>query len=501
MKKTNNIQLFFVILFFSFFSIKNATAQQQEILVHFPISTPIDTIDAIRTEFNATELAISPISQIRLWRLDSLININNQYLFLIGGDTLDMQETGKKARAKVDVQSWEENYETEFPETQDPGEIIPCSKPITCPPSECRVRVAVIDSGVDTGHSYFSGFSFVSPYDFINNTTNQIDQNGHGTHVAGTIIQMANSVGASTVEIMPLKALDSVGQGTVFDVIRAIDHAIEAGANIINLSLGYQGPRVPISGTLPAPLELAINVAGQYQVLVVAAAGNQSMDLDIGTMTYYPAAFTCSNLISVAASGCRDQLMHFSNEGVISLDISAPGEVRSTILDNKWSIKSGTSMAAAVLTGSLALVSTNSCPFEAERLKTAMLNGADITTAPVETQGRVNAQGALAILGTLRTFTPNINPQTSDRLNADLDLQLSPVPFGNNLNIQWNQSETGLTSIFMSDATGRVVFTHQQMYDKGINNLETQHPNLVPGIYFITLKHQKQLITQKTIRY
>ncbi|MEO1627821.1 MAG: S8 family serine peptidase, partial [Bacteroidota bacterium] len=352
MKKSNLIKLLLVCLFPSFSSL----IAQTEILVRFQDGTHPDTIENIRQEFNATELGISPLSSIRHWQLDSFIYINSEQFFLIGDDTLDIEDVGKKARVKTTIDSGGPNYETFLVSEKQqgdmaPGDITPCNTSLSCPASsQCEVIVSIIDSGVDTDHPYLSPLNWVSSYDFINNTHSQTDEHSHGTHVAGTIAQMVFNAGATNVSMMPLRTQDGTGSGHLFDLILAIDHSILRNANIINISLGYLGPRVDTI-TKPVPLEYAINLAGQHNVLVVTSAGNHGIDIDTQPYTSFPASFDCSNLITVGSTDCSKDIMSFSNFGDIHVDLGAPGLVYSTVLNEGWEFKVGTSMSSAIVTG------------------------------------------------------------------------------------------------------------------------------------------------------
>lgn len=188
------------------------------------------------------------------------------------------------------------------------------------------VVVAVIDTGVayeDYRESFFrryylapdlAGTTFVPGYDFVNNDTHPNDDNGHGTHVAGTIAQSTNnSLGVAGVayaaSLMPIKVLNSKGSGSYADVADGIYWAVDNGANIINLSLG--------GGASSSALEEAVNYAARNNVLVVAAAGNDG-DSEISYPARYPAA------VAVGATRIDKTLSYYSNFGN-DLDVVAPG--------------------------------------------------------------------------------------------------------------------------------------------------------------------------------
>jgi subtilisin family serine protease/uncharacterized protein YkwD len=222
------------------------------------------------------------------------------------------------------------------------------------------VTIAVIDTGVDLDHPDLAA-KIVPGYDFVNGDDDPDDDHGHGTHVAGIAAAVTNN-GAGVAglswgaRIMPLKALDSSGEGYLSDVAEAITYAADHDAQIANLSLG--GPQS--SNTL----KNAVNYAHDQGVFIAAAAGN-----DGNSTLFYPAAH--EHVVGVAATDSSNVRASFSNYGT-HVDISAPGvNIFSTVMGGGYSFKSGTSMATPFVSGLAALIlSMNSTltPDEAETI-------------------------------------------------------------------------------------------------------------------------------------
>lgn len=183
---------------------------------------------------------------------------------------------------------------------------------------DSNVIVGVIDTGVDLDHPDLKG-NLVDGYDFIDNDNVPEDLNGHGTHVAGIIGAIGNnSIGVTgvnwSIKIMPLKVLDSNGEGYISDIIRAIEFAKKNNVRIINMS--FSGPDYS--------RPLYDEIKSYPDILFIVASGNSSANIDF--FPEYPAGFNLNNIISVSSSNQNDQLSDFSNYGELSVDVSAPGE-------------------------------------------------------------------------------------------------------------------------------------------------------------------------------
>ncbi|MGK4008785.1 S8 family peptidase [Sorangium sp. So ce1036] len=221
------------------------------------------------------------------------------------------------------------------------------------------VTVAVVDTGIAcedhgpfTKGSDLKSTECVGGWNFVNKTTHANDDQGHGTHVAGTIAQSTNNgLGAAGLafhaRLMPVKVLNENGWGTTADVADGIRWAAENGADVINLSLG--GPRNS------KVLQSAIDHAISRGTVVVAAAGNT------GGRVQYPGA--SDGVIGVSATDANDKLARFSSRGQ-GVDVAAPGvNVTQQTICNRgrdkcenYSVYSGTSMAAPHVAGAAALL-------------------------------------------------------------------------------------------------------------------------------------------------
>jgi len=209
------------------------------------------------------------------------------------------------------------------------------------------INVAVLDTGVDLDHPDLAA-KLTSNINFSGSATAD-DVYGHGTHVAGIAAAMTNNgigvagLGCSST-IMNVKVLGDTGSGAYSWIASAIIWAADNGAEIINMSLG--------GSSASSALEDAINYAWGKGVVVVAAAGNGG-----NTTPFYPAYYV--NCIAVAATDVNDARASWSNYGGW-VDVAAPGvNIYSTLKDNGYGYKSGTSMASPHVAGLAALVFTS----------------------------------------------------------------------------------------------------------------------------------------------
>lgn len=233
-------------------------------------------------------------------------------------------------------------------------------------------------------------------FNAINNDGSPLDDHGHGTHVAGTIGAVGNNgigvVGVAwNVRLMAAKFIAANGFGNTSDAIEAIDYARQMGAHVLNNSWG--------GGDFSFSLEAAIDRARQAGILFVASAGNDGVSTDL--VPQFPAGHTNENVVSVAASTRRDDKAYFSNFGVGSVDIAAPGEaIYSThnASDTAYTSFNGTSMASPHVAGAFAMLRAHFPTATMRELIDRLLATADHPAAlamQTRTQGRLNLYRAL----------------------------------------------------------------------------------------------------------
>src|SRR6478736_6542949 len=281
------------------------------------------------------------------------------------------------------------------------------------------VVVGVIDTGIDASHPDLAANMWINPgencpgcrndgidndhngyvddwrgWDFINNDNNPTDDNGHGTHVAGTVGAVGNNgtgvIGVNwNVQLMPLKFIGADGTGDVAGAVAALRYATAMGVRVTNNSWG--------DTEYSQALYDAIADANAHGDLFVAAAGNDGVNSD--TTPTYPADFNLPNIISVGASDSTDHLAYLSNYGQSSVDLAAPGvSIYSTWPGRAYRSESGTSMASPHVAGAAALVLAAHPAATADTIKALLMRTVDHPVALAGTsasQGRLDAGNAL----------------------------------------------------------------------------------------------------------
>lgn len=321
------------------------------------------------------------------------------------------------------------------------------------------VVVGVVDTGIDRNHPDLAANMWTNADDIAGNgidddgngytddtygfgithessSPDPMDNHNHGTHCAGTIGAIGNNnrgvPGINwNVKIMALKAFASNGTGYLSDVLTVLNYALtmkSRGVNLRVLSNSYGG--FPYSATFESTLA-TIEGAG---ILFVAGAGNNNSDNE--SSPFYPASYTTTGVLSVAATDQQDLRATFSNYGATSVDIGAPGvNIWSTIRTSSnggYGLFSGTSMATPHASGVAALIAGRYPSLTVAQLKMAILNSVDPLQSlqgKTVTGGRLNATAALLMAASLvATPTPTATPSPTPTLIPAPTSSSTPIP-------------------------------------------------------------------------
>ena len=252
-----------------------------------------------------------------------------------------------------------------------------------------EVMVAILDTGIDRSHEELDGL-IIAEADFTDDVSpNPNDAYGHGTHIAGIIAAKDNGLGiigvAPECRLLNVKVADDTGRCQALALAKGIVWAANRGANVINIS-------IEIRESSPE-LEEAIDYAWNHGCLLVAAAGNDGSESPV-----YPAYY--ENCIAVAATKQDDSLAPLSNHSEW-VDVAAPGfDIYSTLPDNGYGHKSGTSFACAYVSGMAALLfdmvsDTNGDGRLNDEVRTAIESGCQEIGVAGVGRGRIDAAKAI----------------------------------------------------------------------------------------------------------
>lgn len=289
---------------------------------------------------------------------------------------------------------------------QSPGSDIRASQAWQFTTGSPQTLVAVVDGGVDFSHPDLAANRWrnagellngrdddrngyandLHGWDWVADSAEVKDEQGHGTAVAGLIAAEGNNgAGVAGVmwraSLMSLRVLDAGGTGDVASAVEAIDYAVAEGAHVINCSWGTEAES--------RALRDAIARAAARGVVVVASAGNGGRDND--AQGYYPASYDLPNVIAVAATDGADGLAGWSNRGAARVHVAAPGVgLLTTAKGGEYAEVDGTSAAAALVSGVAGLIKTLRPALKPERVREAVVRTARVVSG---LEGKVAAGG------------------------------------------------------------------------------------------------------------
>lgn len=486
------------------------------VIVKFNANTSYSYINAMRTRYNATvvDSLTTPGMNTYLWQIAFPIVDN---LGRVIADVITATETGK-SQTQVDMAPDQifESSDTEGSPMDSLYDLLPNCQDAhlaygTCniPAGNRNVTVAVIDAGLDghlvngdfaPNHAIFQNRLWQNAaghigYDFVDNDPFPIDNNGHGTHVAGIIARQMQRFNANSVKLMILRVMDSTGRGTVWNLCKALDFAIANNANIVNMSLNYNGHETSFLGK--DAIEQIIKQAGfrtGNKMLFVSTAGNDGVNIERinRRARILPANFDMDNLIVATTQACEGNgLADFANFGKNNVDVAAPGvDVFSTSLNGKWNFRSGTSMSAAFVTAAAALNATRRISNNFNYSNISSILADNTTTSP--RIGKINWKGRLA---TCPSEDENlmVNPNVTAAANTTAEtLRAYPNPFEQTMTIEFNATTATEAQLSITNAVGQVVKTNTMQCYQGANVVAWEDTNaLQSGVYIISIRTQE----------
>lgn len=422
-------------------SAESVRAVPREFLVRFEKSAPTTVRSLIRKRLGVTRVQRNQITGSELVRLKGRTQFNDAYAKqLLADGVVKYIEPNFYVKAISTTPNdhrfselWGMHNLGQNEGTADADIDAPEAWGITT--GSRSVVVGVVDTGVDYSHPDLAANMWTNTreipgngidddrngviddvygFNALNGTGDIYDDNGHGTHCAGTIAAVGNNalgvVGVNwRASILPIKFLDANGSGTTQGAIKAIEYAValkRSGVNIKVLNNSWGG------GGFSQGLLDAIKAANDAGILFVAAAGNSSNNND--ETPSYPASYSVPNVLSVAAIDKNGNLAWFSNYGANSVDLAAPGvNILSTSPGGGYRTLSGTSMATPHVSGIAALLSSRESRLNGSAIRSRLLS----TVKPLDQlNGMLRYPGianALNSLTNARSPLPELPPSVS----------------------------------------------------------------------------------------
>jgi subtilisin family serine protease len=328
------------------------------------IAAPATQLDAIASRFNLIRLDVHPLRligrSIQRWRIEDGRSV-----------TAVIQSLASEARVVGAQPNYLFQQEGQADDSQtrsegDPAQYVVAKLHLTeahrLATGE-NVLVAVIDSGIDTSHPDLAG-AVAASFDVLGPHKAHF----HGTAIAGAIAARGQLIGvAPGVRLLAVRALDDAGQGTTMSIADGLDWAVAHGARVLNMS--FAGPHDPL-------LQQHLAAAHDRRIVLVAAAGNAGP----ASAPLYPAAD--ANVIAVTATDADDHLFARANRGRY-IAVAAPGvDILEPAPDATVQLISGTSVAAAHVSGVAALIIQRAPALDAEAVRAILMRSATALSVP-----------------------------------------------------------------------------------------------------------------------
>jgi subtilisin family serine protease len=382
------------------------------------------------------------------------------------------------------------------------------------------VTIAILDSGIDAdlsgttvtiAHDSIRGYiDVLNSYDFVNNSIFPRDSTGHGTFVTGIVTRILKRNQSTKVKILILKVLNKQNRGYEYDIIRAIDFAVNRKVEIINCSFISS---TPLTDTSDLPLTSAINTARGFGVgtLFSIAAGNNGKDIDQAANLFGAAVFQNPNIIVTGAISCLDSTAVFSNFAKRNVDIMTPARgmvstwIRTPVCNTGkcYAVYSGTSFAAPQTTAVAALLSSRLTGADWQRVKCTIMKGSTYRPFLLNKSRRastLNGRTASNILNSTNTPCDELINSTGRVLENITTFRASPNPFSTNVNIDFSLKETAVVNLSVFNSTG------QRIVYQSLTGLvgENKYPlsiDATSGVFIIQIQAGKDVVNQKIVKF
>lgn len=519
----------------------NPSPQLQLLVNGSPVSPDIIEMDASGswelyfvqwTASNTTTVTLC-LEQLNGGLIGNDYGIDDLILVKDGNTILNIQE--KKATADQETDGVQETdfnyYNGDFLDIKNTpafyGDTYP-ALPEPQPAQQEEVVIAILDTGIDYNYKQdipdvgsitigeylrpslqacypgdILGWNFVHADDPILQNK-PFDDHSHGTHVAGIIIQnwQVLTDDCCELKILPVKTHDFRGLSKLFDVSCGIYYATEEKANFINASWGFSAVQSPTNGVLHNAIAYARD---QGNIQLITSAGNEGVSL----VDYpdYPSNYNLTNVLSTAALDSMENLWSFSNFSDFWVEYAAKGVgIHSSVPvgsiagdpSSFWTAKSGTSMAAPVITAAAAKL--NCLEYEDSSIdifgKLVILSEQSTPLIPTVLDGRTMDMHDL--IGRIDDCMLQVTAVVD--LDGQVDMKVYPNPFSGELTIRVDDSTVQFHRLLITDALGRVIAQYALNVHASAWTKELDLSHLPKGIYQLQLLAPEGQVTQLIVK-
>jgi Subtilase family len=489
-----------------------------EFIVNIPTNittAQLNLVNQLKAKFGITTTDKIQTLGFEKWRVPSVLLSSVKIALQALGFTLETEplfrtvpENSGNILRKATTSSDSMRLRAEMSEAAQWTEFVFFNK--QTPNSNYPIRVGVIDGGISLNtqgvpYGDLTYFDAAGSRDFTNeiasNSLKLNDLVGHGTHTYGTIEKAYRKSGMNpNSKITVLKAFKKDGTANIWHILKAIDHAISLRLNIVSCSFNYYDSNpartTVVNGVrVKLILEQAIDRAKDYNLLVVASAGNQGLDVDkiLYGIGCFPTNFKNDNLLIATAydfgTATRSE---YANVGIRSIQVAAPGTVMTRHIgsDTVVYVASGTSFSAPLTAATAALLASTQSNFDWQATKNILLGHLNHTHP--NWVGKLHPAG-----GVLSSVYPAT--RTLQKLEAD-NLQVSQT--GETVHIAYEGNQNAPVKVRIADMMGKIVYEQNGVASGDAptiwNWLSEAAQN---GMYIIQLQVNDQIVlTQKWVK-